>query len=118
MQAELAEQRLVAVIAASHDVKQAIRTARVGIVVHGDDATLAVDRETERIPEAGATSLEPAAVGRMRTMSPPSHWPGLLAVRPDPGVLPPTWSPAADIHPSVWRERDALHLAVRVGALS
>ena len=37
-------------------------------------------------------------------MSPPSHGREAPAVRPDPGVLPAHVSPAADIHPSIWRE--------------
>jgi hypothetical protein len=54
---------LEAVVAAHHDVEQAVRRTRVGIIVLREQEMLPVERETEQIPKAGGDELKPASIG-------------------------------------------------------
>ena len=53
----------VAVVAAVDDVQQPARGPRVGVVVDGEEPAEGVERQVERVPEAGGDALEPRAVG-------------------------------------------------------
>jgi hypothetical protein len=50
----------ITVIAPFHDVQEPARRARVGVVVHREEASKCVEGKMEGIPEAGDDALESA----------------------------------------------------------
>ena len=118
MDAGTAVGHVESVIAASHDVQQAIRRTAVRIVVHAENAARAVAFETEAVPETRGEDLEAAAVApdaeHIRSA-------GLivdpLPVRSDGRVGHLQVLAAAHVNPAVRRPRHAAEAIVRIVAL-